>query len=117
VADAHGPERLFTLLLLHLETGRRVLLGVDDSPTPRYGPKVQGAGIHHNPTPGPTDQKFFYGHVWVTIALLLVVRSAASRQVLRPLSPTASGQACRRAVLAVYRWDDGLAARGGYLAR
>lgn len=51
--------------------GERVLLGIDDTPTKRYGPAVQGAGIHHNPTPGPADQKFLYGHVWVTLALLV----------------------------------------------
>jgi DDE superfamily endonuclease len=51
--------------------GDRVLLGIDDTPTKRYGPRVQGAGIHHNPTPGPADQKFLYGHVWVTLALLV----------------------------------------------
>jgi hypothetical protein len=51
--------------------GDRVLLGIDDTPTKRYGPHVQGAGIHHNPTPGPADQKFLYGHVWVTLALLV----------------------------------------------
>jgi hypothetical protein len=63
--------RLFTLLLVRLVDGPRVLLAVDDSPTKRYGPKVQGAGIHHNPTPGPADQKFLYGHIWVTISLVL----------------------------------------------
>lgn len=63
--------RLLTLLLLRLATGQRVLFAVDDSPTKRYGPKVQGAGIHHNPTPGPADQKFLYGHIWVTISLVL----------------------------------------------
>jgi len=51
--------------------GDRVLLGIDDTPTKRYGPAVQGAGIHHNPTPGPADQKFLYGHIWVTLALLV----------------------------------------------
>jgi hypothetical protein len=35
------------------------------------GPHVQGAGIHHNPTPGPADQKFVYGHIWVTISLVI----------------------------------------------
>ena len=64
-------QRLLTLLLLRLETGSRVLLAVDDSPTKRYGPQVQGAGIHHNPTPGPADQKFLYGHIWVTLSLVL----------------------------------------------
>jgi hypothetical protein len=63
--------RLLTLLLVRLETGDRLLFAVDDSPTKRYGPKVQGAGIHHNPTPGPADQKFLYGHIWVTFSLVL----------------------------------------------
>jgi hypothetical protein len=49
----------------------RLVFGIDDTPTKRYGPNVQGAGIHHNPTPGPTDQKFLYGHVWVTISWLV----------------------------------------------
>lgn len=48
--------------------GDRLLFALDDSPTKRYGPKVQGAGIHHNPTPGPADQRFLYGHIWVTLA-------------------------------------------------
>ncbi len=46
----------------------RVLLALDDTVTKRYGPHVEGAGIHRNPTPGPADQTFAYGHVWVTIA-------------------------------------------------
>jgi hypothetical protein len=64
-------ERLFVVLLRRLVHGPRVLLAVDDTPTKRYGPKVQGAGIHHNPTPGPADHTFIYGHIWVTIALVL----------------------------------------------
>jgi hypothetical protein len=64
-------ERLFMLLLVHLPTGSRLLLAVDDTPTKRYGSCVQGAGIHHNPTRGPADQKFLYGHIWVTISLML----------------------------------------------
>lgn len=64
-------ERLLALLLVRLPVGERLMFAVDDSPTKRYGPKVQGAGIHHNPTPGPADQKFLYGHIWVTISLVL----------------------------------------------
>ncbi len=64
-------ERLLALLLLRLPIGDRLLFAVDDSPTKRYGPKVQGAGVHHNPTPGPADHKFLYGHIWVTISLVL----------------------------------------------
>lgn len=63
--------RLLSLLVKHLPIGDRALLVLDDTPTKRYGPKVQGAGIHHNPTPGPTDQKFLYGHNWVTLSLSL----------------------------------------------
>ena len=46
----------------------RILLAIDDTLTKRYGPRVEGAGIHHNPTPGPADAKLAYGHVWVTLA-------------------------------------------------
>jgi len=44
------------------------LFALDDTPTPRYGPHVEGAGNHHNPTPGPTHQSYVYGHVWGTLA-------------------------------------------------
>jgi hypothetical protein len=60
--------RLLLLLLKRLPSGDHILLALDDTPTKRYGPKVQGAGIHHNPTPGPADAKFLYGHIWVTLA-------------------------------------------------
>jgi hypothetical protein len=48
--------------------GERVLLALDDTTTKRYGPHVEGAGIHHNATPGPANQQFMYGHVWVTLS-------------------------------------------------
>jgi hypothetical protein len=51
-----------------LAGSRRLLLVQDDSPTARYGPCVEGAGTHHNPTPGPAGEKFLYGHVWVSLA-------------------------------------------------
>jgi hypothetical protein len=50
--------------------GSRLVVAIDDTPTQRYGPEVEGAGIHHNPTPGPAGEKFVYGHVWVTLAAL-----------------------------------------------
>jgi hypothetical protein len=50
--------------------GKRLLFGLDDTPTKRYGRCIQGAGIHHNPTPGPAGEKHCYGHVWVTLAWL-----------------------------------------------
>ena len=48
----------------------RILLGLDDSPTARYGRHVEGAGVHHNPTPGPADGPWLYGHNWVCLAWL-----------------------------------------------
>lgn len=50
--------------------GDRILLGLDDSPTGRYGRHVEGAGVHHNPTPGPADGEWLYGHSWVCLACL-----------------------------------------------
>jgi hypothetical protein len=46
----------------------RWVFALDDTPTARYRPMVEGAGIHHNPTPGPADRKFVYGHIWVTLS-------------------------------------------------
>jgi hypothetical protein len=63
--------RLLLLLLKRVPSGEHILLALDDTPTKRYGPQVQGAGIHHNPTPGPADAKFLYGHIWVTLAWLV----------------------------------------------
>ena len=48
----------------------RLTLAIDDTPTERYGPLVEGAGVHHNPTPGPAGVPFVYGHVWVVLGLL-----------------------------------------------
>jgi DDE superfamily endonuclease len=48
----------------------RLTVALDDTPTARYGPCVEGAGIHHNPSPGPAGEKYVYGHVWVTLAAL-----------------------------------------------
>lgn len=45
-------------------------LAIDDSPTGRYGKHVEGAGVHHNPTPGPADGEWMYGHNWVSLCLL-----------------------------------------------
>lgn len=61
---------LLGTVLNRIAPGERLLLGLDDSPTKRAGPHVEGAGIHHNPTPGPAGAKFLYGHVWVTLAWL-----------------------------------------------
>lgn len=59
---------LFSRMRDSLEPDERWLFALDDTPTQRYGPCVEGAGRHHNPTPGPAQQHFVYGHIWVTLA-------------------------------------------------
>src|SRR3954468_24334384 len=54
-----------------LSGAERLTLALDDTPTQRYGPHVQGAGVHHNPTPGPAGSAYVYGHVFVALALLV----------------------------------------------
>jgi hypothetical protein len=49
----------------------RLTLALDDTPTPRYGPYVQGAGVHHDPTPGPAGSPHVYGPIWVVLGLLV----------------------------------------------
>lgn len=49
----------------------RIKLSLDDTPSKRYGPHVEGAGVHHNPTPGPANQPFLYGHNFVTLAWMV----------------------------------------------
>jgi len=57
-------------LVQPLVKANRLLVGIDDSPTQRYGPWVEGAGIHHHPSPGPAGEKYLYGHNWVVLATL-----------------------------------------------
>lgn len=68
-SSAIGPRMLALVeRLLPTPDGERVLLAIDDSITKRYGPRVEGAGIHRNPTPGPAGHRHVYGHTWVTLA-------------------------------------------------
>src|SRR5262249_3287465 len=78
---ALGRKTRFTASLLLrkvadvIAPGERILLSLDDTPTKRYGPQVQGAGIHHNPTPGPAGAPYVYGHVFVVLGLLVTHKS------------------------------------------
>ena len=73
--------RLFRRAIQVVEPGERLLLAIDDTPTKRYGRHVEGAGIHHNPTPGPADQKFVYGHVWVTLSWVVRRRRWSAEKI------------------------------------
>ena len=75
---------LFSRLRRDLDSEPRRLFALDDSPTQRYGPCVEGAGIHHNPTPGPTHQRYLYGHVWVNLGW--VVRHPRWHTICLPLA-------------------------------
>src|SRR5690349_19066787 len=66
-------RRLLTEVVEPLVEGaERLTLALDDTPTTRYGPHVQGAGLHHNPAPGPAGSPYLYGHVFVVLGLLVV---------------------------------------------
>ena len=58
------------LVVQRLTPGSRILMGLDDSPTTHYGKHVEGAGVHHNPMPGPADGEWLYEHNWGTLAQL-----------------------------------------------
>jgi hypothetical protein len=45
--------QLLRLAVALLLLGEVLQFALDDTPTKRAGPKVEGAGFHHNPTPGP----------------------------------------------------------------
>jgi hypothetical protein len=59
---------LLRRIVARLAPRGRLLFALDDTPTRRYGKHGEGAGLHHNPTPGPADPQFVYGHVGVTRA-------------------------------------------------
>jgi DDE superfamily endonuclease len=68
--------RLLTEVVGPLVRGAdRLTLALDDTPTKRYGPHVQGAGVHHNPAPGPSGSPCLYGHVFVVLGLLVAHES------------------------------------------
>ena len=70
-ADRIARRLLTEVVRPLLKDAKRLTVALDDTPTKRYGPHVQGAGIHHNPTPGPAGSPYVYGHVFVVLALLV----------------------------------------------
>jgi len=70
-AERIAARLLLTVLKPLVKDTDRVVCALDDTPTARSGPHVEGAGIHHNPTPGTAGSPFVYGHVWVVLAVLV----------------------------------------------
>ena len=101
------PSLLRIVTESHRRPAGRLVFALDDTPTKRYGPQVQGAGIHHNPTPGPAGSQYLYGHVWVVlsrvahharwgaIALPLLARLYVRKKDLPELPRSAAGIAFR----------------------
>src|SRR5260370_10149487 len=72
-ATGHRARSVASCLLPVLDpllAGDRLWLAFDDTPTARWGPCIEGAGIHHNPSPVPAGEKFLYHHRLVTPAPL-----------------------------------------------
>ena len=74
---------LLDLTIQRVPIAERLTLALDDTPTKRHGPKIEAAGRHHNPTPGPSGSKTLYGHNWVVLARL--VKHAHSHIIGLPL--------------------------------
>jgi DDE superfamily endonuclease len=70
-ADKIASQHLLAVVKPLVAQADRLTLALDDTPTQRYGPHVQDAGIHHNPTPGPAGSAHVYGHVFVVLGLLV----------------------------------------------
>ena len=69
-ADSIAARLLHRVAKPLVAGAERLTFAIDDTPTERYGRHVQGAGVHHNPAPGPAGGPFVYGHVWVVLGLL-----------------------------------------------
>jgi DDE superfamily endonuclease len=69
-ADSVAARLTLAVVKPLIAGAERLTFALDDTPTKRYGPQVQGAGVHHNPAPGPAGGPFIYGHVWVVLAAL-----------------------------------------------
>lgn len=82
-ADSIAARMLGEVVEPLMAGATRLTLALDDTPTERYGPEVQGAGVHHNPTPGPAGGPHVYGHVWVVLGVL--ARHSAWGTVALPL--------------------------------
>jgi hypothetical protein len=74
-ADSIAARLALEVVRSLMKGTERLTLALDDTPTKRYGPHVQGAGIHHNPAPGPAGSPYVYGHVFVVLGLLVTHRA------------------------------------------
>ncbi len=83
---------ILDLTIEQVPIAERLTFALDDTPTKRHGPKIEAAGRHHNPTPGPSGSKTLYGHNWVVLARL--VKHAHSHIIGLPLWATLYVRKC-----------------------
>lgn len=69
--EAMAARVLSFVLRTVVRDAQRIVVAIDDTPSKRQGKHVEGAGVHHNPTPGPADGDWMYGHNWVSLAVLV----------------------------------------------
>ncbi len=67
--DRIGGHTAFGIAAAESAAGRSDLGGDRRFPDQALWAEGRGADIHHNPTPGPADQAYLYGHIWVTLSL------------------------------------------------
>ena len=84
-------------------SGDKIVVAIDDTLTKRYGPEVEGAGFHHNATPGPAGSDIAYGHNFVVASQ--VVRHPEHGTVGLPLRAELYVRKCDVAKLPKsYKW-------------
>jgi hypothetical protein len=78
---------LLGIVLDRIDPEGRLVFAIADTPTERCGPTLQGAGIPHDPTPGPAGSKFRSGHRWVVLSRIARPghQGAIGRPILGPL--------------------------------
>jgi len=98
-ADSVAARLVFAAIKPLVAGAGRPTVALDDPPTQRYGPHVPGAGVHHNPAPGPAGSPYVYGHVfgvpgllaahptWGVIALPLLARLSVRNKDLPGIAP------------------------------
>jgi hypothetical protein len=67
-SQSMATEVLRTIKKHPASNGDKAVIALDDTLTKRRGPCVEGAGLHHNPTPGPAGQRLEYGQNFVAAA-------------------------------------------------
>src|SRR5262245_51643643 len=64
-AETAGAYLVLAAIKPLVSEAERLTLAIDDTPTQRYGPYVQRAGVHHNPAFGPAGASYVWARRFV----------------------------------------------------